>query len=575
LTDEQGRFFTAPVLAAELSFDNTAGSGEIELIFGMGDPSGPARPLADAGGGLCGFAYGLTHGYSTPRAEGVRCCQSLEILKHQFGDFEDLHRLGSESGIIATIAAGQSRVLPLALGFYRAGRATTGLDCAFYYTRWFGSLEEVLVHGMEQHAAYAAAARERDAELEASALSTEQKWLLAQATHSYYGNSELLLCEGKPLWVVNEGEYRMINTFDLTVDHLFFELEWHPWAMRNALDLFVTRYAYEDNIKSPCGETGPGGISFTHDMGIADQFTPPGRSSYECWNVDGCFSQMTMEQLVNWVCCAVTYAVRTGDYDWLRARRDVLLACKQSLENRDNPDAAKRDGLLKWDSDRCGRGSEITTYDSLDVSLGQARNNLYLAVKTMAAWLLCERGFAELKMSAESEAAAAAAERLAATLSTFFEEDSGFFPAVFEKGNRSRILPAVEGLVFPLYLGMKGVLARFPRLLGQLEQHMTNALRPGICLDAKTGGWKISSTSFNSWFSKIALAQHVTRSLFPKAMSPEARAGDAIHVAWEQSAGTAPWAMCDQIQSDTGGAIASKYYPRGVTACLWLDEKAG
>ena len=114
-------------------------------------------------------------------------------------------------------------------------------------------------------------------------------------TFAWYGH---LKFTDRPLWLVNEGEYRMINTFDLTVDHLFFELAWHPWAVRNALDLFVRRYSYRDQH----------GLSFTHDMGVMNHFTPAGRSSYECDHLTGCFSHMTMEQLLNWVLCAVTYA---------------------------------------------------------------------------------------------------------------------------------------------------------------------------------------------------------------------------------------------------------------------------
>ena len=30
--------------------------------------------------------------------------------------------------------------------------------------------------------------------------------------------------------------------------------------------------------------------------------------------------------------------------------------------------------------------------------------------------------------------------------------------------------------------------------------------------------------------------------------------------------------MCDQVRSDTGVACGSRYYPRGVTAYLWLRE---
>ena len=567
-------FVTAPVLAAVIEFDNREGKEAVELLFGMNEPSQPVRPL-DAGRGLLGFATGRRHGYAAVPAGTLRAIQGHTVLSPSPADTDGFQRIGAESALILHVPAGTLGRLPLALGFYEGGVVTSGLDCGYFYTRYFSSLEEVLAFGLERHGDYIALAEKRDAELAASKLSPDQQWLLAQATHSYYGSSQLLDYAGEPLWNVNEGEYRMINTFDLTVDHLFFELEWHPWAIRNTLDLFVSRYSYRDAVHSPEGARGAGGLSFTHDMGVANQFSPAGKSSYECTGLHGCFSYMTMEQLVNWILCAVCYAEKADDYAWLEGRRETLLACAESLENRDNPDARARNGILKWDSDRCGEGSEITTYDSLDASLGQARNNLYLAVKTLAAWLLLERAFGRLGWPGESNRAARHADKLAETLSGYFEADTGFFPAVFERENRSRILPAVEGLVYPLYLGMGEALARegrFATLLGQLERHMTGALRPGVCIDAKSGGWKLSSTSRNTWMSKIAIAQHVTRALFPKAMSAEALRADSVHVAWEQGPGCGPMAMCDQIQSETGVAIGSKYYPRIVTAALWLRE---
>ena len=422
-----------------------------------------------------------------------------------------------------------------------------------------------MVHGLAEHARYSKLAAQRDRELAKSKLDADQKFLLAQATHSYLGSTQLLLHKGQPLWIVNEGEYRMMNTFDLTVDHLFFELAWQPWAVRNALDFFVRRYSYTDQL----------GLSFTHDMGVNNFFSPAGRSSYECDGIHGCFSHMTMEQLLNWVLCAVTYAEHTGDHAWLRSQKKILLACAESLHRRDDPDPKKRDGLLKHDSARCQGGSEITTYDSLDVSLGQARNNLYLGVKTLATWVLLEQAFAHLGLPKSAADARATADLLAHTLTTKFETDTGFFPAVFENGNRSRILPAVEGFVYPLFLGYKEAVdssGRFAALFKQLHQHINQALQPGVCLDAQSGGWKMSSTSRNTWFSKIALAQHVIRELFPEAMTEAARAGDRVHADWQRTPGCGVDAMCDQIWSDTGVTCGSRYYPRGVTAFLWLRE---
>jgi len=144
----------------------------------------------------------------------------------------------------------------------------------YYYTRLFKSLEDVLQHGLDSHVHSVEQARARDAELaQTGGLNSDQRWLIAQATHSYFGSTQLLwdMEHEKPLWVVNEGEYLMINTFDLTVDHLFFELQWHPWAVQNTLDLFVDRYAFHEHLNVPNGLNSKGGISFTHQTALPDK----------------------------------------------------------------------------------------------------------------------------------------------------------------------------------------------------------------------------------------------------------------------------------------------------------------
>lgn len=561
------RFHLAPLVCGWIEYDNRGGKGDAELIFGIGDADRPLRPLTDTSAALAGFAGGTAYGYATRPGRGVALRQGFDVLDPKFADYRGLLVIAGETALVFTVPAGTRRRFPLVLAFYEAGIVTTGLAARAAYTRCFRSLEDVLEHGLGAHARYAALAGRRDRELARSGLDPDQRFLVAQAVHSYLGSTQLLWRKGRPLWVVNEGEYRMINTFDLTVDHLFFELAWHPWAVRNALDLFSRRYSYRDQL----------GLSFTHDMGVMNHFTPRGHSSYECDGIKGCFSHMTMEQLLNWVLCSVTYAEHTGDLAWLRRSKGTLLACAESMRRRDDPDPSRRDGLLKHDSSRCGEhGSEITTYDSLDVSLGQARNNLYLGVKALAAWILLGKAFARLGDARAGAAAAASADLLAATLGRKFEADSGFFPAVFEDGNRSRILPAVEGFAYPLYLGYADAVdpqGRFAPLIAQLLRHMTQALQPGVCLDAGSGGWKMSSTSTNTWFSKIALAQYVVRRLFPGAMGAAARAADRVHAGWQRTPGCGADAMCDQIRSDTGASCGSRYYPRGVTAWLWLLEK--
>jgi xylan 1,4-beta-xylosidase len=578
VTEVEARLAFAPLVTGEIAYDNTRGSAEVELFFGVNNPEQPWRPLMDAVPGLVGFAAGLGYGFATVPSAEVKPHQSFDPYQVRLHDHRGLHLLGAVAGLHFRVPAGERRAFPLVLGFFRAGPVSTGLSSRFLYTKYFNNLEDVLRHGLAQHEHYVGLAARRDAELAGSALNGDQRWLVAQATHSYLGSSQLLLVDDvngeKPLWNVNEGEYRMINTFDLTVDHLFFELEWHPWAVRNVLDLYAERYAFTDQIRARDGRVAEGGLAFTHDMGVADQFTLPGYSSYECQGAEGCFSHMCMEQLLNWICSATTYAEHTGDDAWLRSRMAVLLAAADSLRRRDDPDVARRDGIPKWDSARCGEhGAEITTYDSLDVSLGQARNNLYITGKALAAWLLLERAFKRFDRIADSQAARQSADLAANALVARFEPGTGFFPAVFEAGNTSRILPAVEGLVFPLFLGWaEQVRSRYPELFACYARHLSQALQPGVCLDERSGAWKISSTSVNTWFSKIALAQYIVRSLFPSAMSPAARAADRVHADFQRSAACGRFAMVDQVRSTDGGDLGSRYYPRVVTSCLWLRE---
>lgn len=568
------RVHFAPAIHGWIEFDNRTGRKPVELVFGLGDATHLWRPLDETAPALTGFAHTHQYGYATRPGRGVSLRQGFAFEDPKFQDDRGLHLLGPEHAIVFTVPAGSRRRFPLVLGFFQAGPVTSGLRMHFHYTQLFRDLEEVLTFALAEAPVARRRAERRDAELARSALNPDQRWLLAQATHSYFGSTELLRSGRRPVWAVNEGEYRMLNTFDLTVDHLYFELRWFPWAVRDALDWFRRRYSYRDTIHGPDGRRASGGLSFTHDMGVCNHFTRPGRSSYECRDLHGCFSHMTMEQLLNWICCASTYALKTGDRAWLRRQQATLRACAESLRRRDDPEPARRDGILKWDSDRCGpAGSEITTYDSLDVSLGQARRNLYLQIKALGAWWLLEAAFAALGAREPARAARASADLAARAVMEKFDVALGAFPAVFEGGNRSIILPAVEGLVFPLYLGHRDALRRrYPELLARLEWHLRTALQRGTCLDAQSGAWRISSTSENTWFSKVAIAQHVVRTLFPSILSAAARAADRIHADFQRGPLLGAHALVDQYHCATGRPLGSLYYPRGVTACLWLLE---
>lgn len=240
-------------------------------------------------------------------------------------------------------------------------------------------------------------AEENEHFLEETGLSSMRKKLLCQSVKSFYISSMLMEEGERSRWIVNEGTFLMMNTFDLLIDHLFFECRYHPWTVRNALDFFVESYSYKDQC----------GISFTHDMGSHYVFTPKGQSSYEIPYLTDCLSYMTQEQLCNWILAAAVYAYRTGDTVWLLSRKETLVECFQSMQKRDG---LIPDGIMDVDSFRCEGGSEITTYDSLDVSLGQARRNSYIAMKCFASYLAFGSMFEQLSMEEYQEQADQGAE---------------------------------------------------------------------------------------------------------------------------------------------------------------------
>jgi len=361
----------------------------------------------------------------------------------------------------------------------------------------------------------------------------------------------------------------MMNTFDLTADQLFFEMKMNPWTVKNELDMFVSRYSYTDKLHFP-GEDNiyEGGLSFTHDMGRCNHISRPEYSTYELFGLDGCFSHMTHEQLVNWVLCASVYVKQTSDDVWLKENVDVFEKCLDSMLNRDNPDPSKRNGVMGLDSSRTLDGAEITTYDSLDESLGQARNNAYIAVKSWAAYLALESLLDKRLSVVAKKQADMAADTIVAAVG-----ENDMIPAIIGENCESVIIPSIEGLVFPYVMGMKDKVSstgEYAELILALKNHFEAVLVKGVCI-YEDNGWQLSSTADNSWLSKIYLCQFVAREVLGIKTPETCELADTAHMNWLLKEENLFFAWSDQMRS--GVAHGSKYYPRGVTSVLWLTEK--
>ncbi|MGN8845393.1 glycoside hydrolase family 52 protein [Niallia sp. Sow4_A1] len=575
--EEELKSTILPAVLAELTVDNTNGARNRRAFFGYqgSDPYSSMRRVDDTMDGFAGIGQGRLTAIVSNNSDVKSAMHfSLENILTTPEEENWTFGLGPLGALVMDVPAGEKRTYQFAICFYRGGIVTAGMDTSYYYTNFFNNIESVAEYALENFDLLADRAKNANKKIDSTNhLSEDQKFMLIHSIRSYYGSTQLLDYNGEPFWVVNEGEYRMMNTFDLTVDQIFFELRMNPWTVKNELDMFVQRFSYQDTVRFPNDDTEyPGGISFTHDMGVANTISRPQYSSYELYGLDGCFSHMTHEQLVNWVLCAALYVHHTGDQKWLDANLEIVEQCFKSILNRDHPEPDKRNGLMGLDSSRVMGGAEITTYDSLDVSLGQARNNIYLAGKIWASYIALEKIFTENEREDLAKLAGEQAEKCAATIVEHVTED-GYIPAVIGEGNDSKIIPAIEGLIFPYLTNCKEALdehGRYGTYIQALKTHLETVLTEGVCL-FEDGGWKISSTSNNSWLSKIYLCQFIAREILDWEWDEKGAKADAAHVEWLTHPELSVWSWSDQIIA--GEIAGSKYYPRGVTSILWLEEQ--
>lgn len=566
--NEDLRAAFAPVIYVELTIDNREGKNPRKAFFGYSgsDRSNSMRTWKE--GGIVGIGQGREIAIGTAD-QGIYAgvaWQPEAILNPRHQENVDF-MLGNIALLVGTVPPREQRTFQFTIGFFREGTATSGIKSRYLYRRWFDRVEDVVSYGSQNFEAVHAAAQDLDARLRAK-LDPARALMASHTIRSYLGATQALeLSDGRPLWVVNEGEYRMMNTFDLTVDQLYMELALNPWTVKNVLDFFVERYSYDDEARFPDeAETHPGGIAFCHDMGIGNVFSPEGHSCYEQSGLKGVFSYMSFEELVNWALCSCLYVDHTGDLEWAGGHCETFKKVVASMANRDHPDPTQRNGVMGLDTARCQGGKEITTYDSLDASLGQARNNLYLAVKTWAAYALLVSIFESLGERDSALLASSQAEKCAATIVNSANTE-GLLPAVIGEGVEARIIPAIEGLIFPFVAGRNDLVP--PKLRNALEKHFDRILTKDLCLFPDYG-WKLSSTSRNSWLSKIYLCQFIAETILDK---PADYAADKAHLAWLMDDDNAYFAWSDQMLA--GKAHGSRYYPRGVTSLLWLAPKFG
>ena len=557
-----------PAIFAELVVDNSTGTTDIRAAFAV---AGGNAQLLDVG--VPGVVFGTDPSRTAivtadTNATAFTAASMSEAIVGAAGP-------GAVGGIFITVAAGKTHTIRFALCFHRAGTVTTGArENTFWYTRYYADINAVALAAAQNLPSRIASFAADNKLVDNSVLSANQKFLLSQAIHSYCGNTAFLSDPtGAPWWMVMEGQYQYMNTFDLTVDQLFFELGMNPWTVKNELNNFATNYSYQSGTEVTATTTGPGGISFTHDMGQWPNYSPNGSSAYEKTNVFGTFSFMTGEQLTNWILIAGVYAAQTGDVGWVEQNASIFAQVLTSLIDRDNITQSQRDGIESYNSTKTGTGEEITTYDSVGAGLTEAVGNTYLGGKTFSAYVILEGLLAITGQVDLAAQALSQADLLSETLLAHIAS-AGYINSNVYDGSSIAVIPVIEGLVYSYFADRQDVVSptgRYATLIAALQRHLTTVLTPGICLTSD-GGWQLDSQSTNTWLSKIFLNEFVGRQVLGLNIRTNTDTADAASVNWLTNSTSAKLAFSDQIID--GIAIGSEYYPRGVTSILWLQEPA-
>lgn len=577
-TGESLIYATCPGILLELSIDNSQHNETAHGFLGLGFKSrGRVAPLDwSMRGELCGVAFSNQWALAAmPIDSEVFTIRDNNIAFHVEHGKKVLHNGGQEGGIAFRIPAGEKRTLTAAFGFYREGPVTQGICGRYFYNRYFRSLHDVCTFLLENADRIRRDCAVFDDEVAARRVDPKKYQLFCQSIRAYYASTQLIEADGRAYYNVGEGQYLWRNTMDLAADHVPFELWRNPWVVRNILDLYIEHYTYHDEVRfgDEPGKRYPGGLSFTHDMGSYTTYTPFGSSGYEMIDSKN-YGYMTTEELLNGIYCISAYALSTREQEWLDKHSSIGLELMASMENRDHYDPARRNGIIKAESLKCGdHGREITTYDCLDHSLMSAVGNLYIAVKTFCAGLLLADVFRLAGRPDWEARARKMADRTRVALPEFFDESENYLKANLYQETPSKIMAAIEPFAVPLFLGLKPELTSDLVLNNLLIQHIRTCMQKGNCIDAVSEGLRLSSASVNTWPSKTVLCAYVMEEMFGIDLLEEYPTIMRELLHWTQVS-AAEKTISDQIDAEKRTVIGAFYYPRIITSALWVISSA-
>lgn len=554
LSEKKRYFLPATWLSFTISNTNT-----IPEDFYFGLPV-PVTPRAFANGAYQGVALG-----EAALAVQSGSCEVLSGARLQ----SVFSGMNQGFAFHVGVPAGQTRTLMVVIAYYRSAVVDSRTGAHYYYASLYPSIDSVIDAAFAGFGDAQVRCQQLATAMSRAGLNPYRQFLASHALHAYMAVTACLLAPGGTVyWWEMEGFFNYINTFDLTVDHAFYDSYMQPWALRNVLDAYsgalpATGYSFDTPLYSPSStQVSSHGFSFYHDMGLWPN-SGPGPAYGAC---------MGDEELQSWILSAGLYWSHTGDNAWLTNNAVLLQTCLNSMLLRDNTNSTARDGVTKNVN-----SGEITTWDSLDASLLRPAFSGRLAVRNWACYLALNAMFNQVGDAADAmvcqDMAANTAQTIVNRWNTY-HGTLGYIPALLDGSVTAATIPMVEGLAYPAAMGLTNALDRtggpYALMLQALSNHMVAVLVPGRCLDAACGAWlSTSATRTITWQSKNFICQYVAEAVLGITNNSVNGTVDQIHASLQLQ--DAPLQGYSDALNGTGvfqysGGV---HYPRGITTALW------
>lgn len=468
------------------------------------------------------------------------------------------------------VPASQTRQLMVVIAYYRSAVVDSRTGASYYYTSLFPSIDSVIDSAFAGFGDAQFRCQQLAMAVNRAGLNPYRRFLASHALHSYMADSACLLDpQGRVHWWEMEGFFNYINTFDLTVDHAFYDIYMQPWALRNVLDAYSgalpgTGYSFDTPLylSNSGTQVSSHGFSFYHDMGLW-----PTSGTGPAYGV--CMGQ---EELQSWILSAGLYWSQTADHAWLTNNLGVLQACLNSMLLRDSTNSAARDGITKNVN-----AGEITTFDDLDASLQRPAFSGRLAVRNWACYLALDAMFGQVGDAADAATcqnmAAVAAQTIVDRWNTY-HSTLGYIPALLDGSANAAIIPVIEGLAYPAAMGLTNAIDRisgpYAPMLQALSNHIVAVLVPGRCLGSASGAWLMTSaTPTITWQSKLFICQYAAEVVLGITNTTVNGAVDQVHASLQIQ--DSPFQGYADALNGTGAFqyAGGVHYPRGVTTALW------